>query len=889
MPGPFKILAHHTWIKAERRNPLATGEAITVKAVQASSSDPNAPVANLMSQGGLRDRDLDGLDEQSGDAAQMWLSAKGDSKGWVEFDFGAPQKLSTICLWNYNDTWHTDRGVRTANISVWTQEAGWKTIRTDLPIEQAEGGDGYDEPTVVTLDAVPAQKVRLDNFTSLGDTDCLGLSQVQFFTARGPAAVKPYPRDGIAGVGLSKLALTWIPGIGATAHNVYLGTDPQDLPLLGKVSGAEARLSRLADQTKYHWRVDTIQADGSIVKGATWSFTTSGLLAWWKLDESEGQDVEDSSPYGNAGTLVGNAKWQPGAGRNGGALELDGKSGYIRIRNETAFDITDEITVAAWVKVRAFNRTWQTVVAKGDHTWRLARDGDKDTLQFAAGQYSEGRLVLGSVDINDGQWHHVVGVGDADAVALYVDGVLDSIKRVPGEILTDDEPVCIGENSMFTGRVWDGWIDEVCVFTYALSADEIKALYSGKAPNAIGVSSSSGRPSLIRPGIEAANPSPLDGAVGAGTGDLELRWSAGTGAQAHNVYVGTVPNDLKLLGKVQQTSAKLSNLANNTRYSWRIDGIQADGSVIAGKTWTFTTGGLAGWWKLDETEGTNVADSSGSHHDGLTQGDPQWQPNEGRIGGALALDGKDDFIQITDKTAFNVTDEITVAAWIKVRAFDRGWQTIVAKGDYAWRLARDRQRDALQFAAGKFEENRTVRGNIAVNDGKWHHVVGVGTPERISLYVDGVLDQTVAVPGKMQIDDMPVSIGENSDPTCRGRYWNGWIDELYVFTYALSDEEVKALYSGQAPQTLVAQASATEPCLVQTTVTASGQPAAPAPIAAASPPPQPQIQPVSAAAPGQEDVAPQPATMRRNLTAVLVIVAAVGLIAGFSTLRRNRT
>jgi hypothetical protein len=311
---------------------------------------------------------------------------------------------------------------------------------------------------------------------------------------------------------------------------------------------------------------------------------------------------------------------------------------------------------------------------------------------------------------------------------------------------------------------------------------------------------------------------------------------------------------------------------------------------VPGRVWGFTTGGLAAWWKLDEAEGTKVADNSGGRHDGVIQGSPQWQPTGGRIGGALEFDGKDDFVQIADPAPFNVTDEVTVAAWIKVRAFDRGWQTIVAKGDYAWRFARDRQRNTLQFAAGKFEENRTVRGDIAVDDGKWHHVVGVATPEKISLYIDGVLDQTVTVPGKMQVDDTPVFIGENSDPTCRDRYWNGWIDELAVFTYALNDAEVKALYADKAPSAIVAQVSSTEPRLVQTTPEASAPPAAvPASSAVAAPQPQPEVQPVSAAVAGQENAAPQPVATGRSFTAVLLIVAAVGLIAGLSTLRRYRT
>jgi hypothetical protein len=169
------------WIKARNRQPPALGEMIIPTDVQAGSSDTGTPAVNLTNGSGLRDFDFDDLAEHRGDPACMWRSAKGDTKDWLEFDFGKPQKLIAIAVWNYNEKWHTDRGVRTIDISVWTQETGWQRIRETLQLDQAEGGDGYDEPTVVQLDPTMAQKVRFDGLVSFGDTEYVGLSEVQFF------------------------------------------------------------------------------------------------------------------------------------------------------------------------------------------------------------------------------------------------------------------------------------------------------------------------------------------------------------------------------------------------------------------------------------------------------------------------------------------------------------------------------------------------------------------------------------------------------------------------------------------------------------------------------------------------------------------------------------
>ena len=119
----------------------------------------------------------------------MWRSASGDiDKNWLEFDFGRPQKLGTICIWNYNDTWYTNQGVRKMNTSIWTPEAGWQKIREEQQIDQAEGSADYDEPTILKLDSLTAQKVRFDALANFGDPDYVGLSEVQFF---GPTTAGP--------------------------------------------------------------------------------------------------------------------------------------------------------------------------------------------------------------------------------------------------------------------------------------------------------------------------------------------------------------------------------------------------------------------------------------------------------------------------------------------------------------------------------------------------------------------------------------------------------------------------------------------------------------------------------------------------------------------------
>jgi hypothetical protein len=88
------------------------------------------------------------------------------------------------------------------------------------------------------------------------------------------------------------------------------------------------------------------------------------------------------------------------------------------------------------------------------------------------------------VNVNDGQWHHVVGVYDGTRSCLYIDGSLDTSAQATGRISDDDEPVLIGDNSQYGNRFWDGLIDDVRVYGRALPESQVKALCEGRATGA---------------------------------------------------------------------------------------------------------------------------------------------------------------------------------------------------------------------------------------------------------------------------------------------------------------------------------------------------------------------------------------------------------------------
>ncbi len=204
----------------------------------------------------------------------------------------------------------------------------------------------------------------------------------------------------------------------------------------------------------------------------------AGLVGWWKFDETQGTSARDSSGGNHDGTLIGHATW--GRGRIGGAVALDGSGGHVKIADASAFDFGGELTIAAWVNLHSVPSAWTAIITKGDSAWRMSTMGQDKKIHFSVNHYDRTEGANGSTELTLNQWHHVAAVYDGKTERIYVDGKLDSTQPWPGGISQNDADVLIGENAERMGRGFDGLIDDVRVYDYALSEGEIKGLATGQ-------------------------------------------------------------------------------------------------------------------------------------------------------------------------------------------------------------------------------------------------------------------------------------------------------------------------------------------------------------------------------------------------------------------------
>jgi hypothetical protein len=193
---------------------------------------------------------------------------------------------------------------------------------------------------------------------------------------------------------------------------------------------------------------------------------------------------------------------------------------FVVIGGESAFDFAGPVTLEAWIKVRQFNRDWQTIAGKGDTSWQLHRLSNTRKVSFGTHTPTGGWHDLPTTaDMDDGRWHHLVATYDGQTKRLYVDGLLDaSTTVVSGALTRNDWRVAIGGCTEAAGRAFDGWIDEVAVYGRVLDAAEVAA------HTAAGVGRVAGEISFALPGWGALRTGTLRGGWSAdGSGAFEAR------------------------------------------------------------------------------------------------------------------------------------------------------------------------------------------------------------------------------------------------------------------------------------------------------------------------------------------------------------------------------
>ncbi|MBU4265948.1 MAG: hypothetical protein L6243_07000 [Candidatus Altiarchaeales archaeon] len=186
-------------------------------------------------------------------------------------------------------------------------------------------------------------------------------------------------------------------------------------------------------------------------------------------------DASDDSGYGNDGHIYGtsfvSARFSQG-------LDFDGHDDYVEIQDSGSLDITNEITMEAWVKHSTDDfKTWETIIAKGDNSYRLHFYREYETFDMSLTIGGKPYNLDSSTKPVTGEWYHVAGTYDGSEMRIYINGELKDTMNASGDIDTVGYDLWFGDNSEVSGRNLNGTLDEVRILDEALTGDEIRADY----------------------------------------------------------------------------------------------------------------------------------------------------------------------------------------------------------------------------------------------------------------------------------------------------------------------------------------------------------------------------------------------------------------------------
>jgi hypothetical protein len=454
-------------------------------------------------------------------------------------------------------------------------------------------------------------------------------------------------------------------------------------------------------------------------------------------------------------------------------LNLDGQESYLCIADSQSLrSCKNAITIETWFKASSLHTEHgivNTIIRKNidanleNFFLRIRNFDGSPVMQFSIGYDVE--VLSARHDLKTGTWYHIAGTYDGSNLTFFLNGVIINSEKASGPPYIDQSDLIIGKGDpeFSSGEYFHGELDEIRIWNVARSQKEIQAT--------------------------------MNSALVGKEKDLGNYWNSKGLVAYWNFDDGTAKD--------------LSGQGNNGL-------LQGNAQIIESSrpaSQDIQSEKLISWWKFEN----DVNDSAGENH-GTIKGNPTY--TAGKFGQAINLDG-DDYVDCGNPDSLNFgTGDWTISVWIKttqsgMEPENRG--TVIANGGdeaggirYTLTVNEEYLNTVVLTTDTDLSKIQAI-GKTAVNDGKWHHVVGIRSRNQLYVYVDGIMDGSNYLSGEYDLSGTSQHnayigvITDNRDNSLF-KYFVGLIDELCIFKCALDAKSVNDLFSGKNPKAVAQQA-----------------------------------------------------------------------------------
>jgi hypothetical protein len=574
--------------------------------------------------------------------------------------------------------------------------------------------------------------------------------------------------------------------------------------------------------------------------------TSLGYAGIWHFGEEaagvgEKGVFRDATRNGNHGDDYVSADRQDGV--IGFSQRFDGADDRIQVANNSSLAVPGPLSMSAWVKASRLSNVpgnANPILRKGDanpnsyqlsfYEQRLAAIMDAED-----GQGIKGRPIM-AVD----RYYHVAATWESKTVRIYINGVQDTLGYttvITGNLSKDARPLYIGgrlynpnESSSFD--LWNGDLDEVRLSRQAHTPQHVKLSYENqKAGSTIltfsrfpvtpslpventllwsksrkirlnttasgaGVAVDvKGFPALVRLDTSVFR----FGEAHASGRDIRFTDPDGSFLKHHVERWDALRGLAEIWVKVPQVDGNGDQ--DHIRMHWG----NPDAGEAANSAAVFdSVDGFRGVWHLNQKAGGSdgFPDATGYGNpgrDGVAE-----EASDALIGEGATFLGEEDRITIDPKAHLDLSDALTLSAWIRGIAFDTSAKLvnpILRKGSgtpVPYQLAVDSGYLSLHLNESDEAGNH---GQTRLQTGRWHHVAATWGQGTIRLFVDGKPDLVKPIgTGSLPKDARALFLGgRDSGGGEDVDRFHGSLDEVRVSAVARSPEWIKLSYENQKP------------------------------------------------------------------------------------------
>lgn len=184
---------------------------------------------------------------------------------------------------------------------------------------------------------------------------------------------------------------------------------------------------------------------------------------------------------GHDGTVSGAILTNDRLGHTNAAYRFDGNNDFIRVPNHTELNFQESISLNFWMKINQFFDREAHPISHGswENRWKisLTRDGLRWTIKTDAAQNNGIKDLDSETALETNRFYYVTVTYNGRDCEIYLDGQLDAFAPWSGRLRQTTIDLMIGQVLPTNGNYnFSGILDEIRLYDYALSVDQIKQL-----------------------------------------------------------------------------------------------------------------------------------------------------------------------------------------------------------------------------------------------------------------------------------------------------------------------------------------------------------------------------------------------------------------------------